>query len=67
MDRSVAHAWIKTDDLEGFVWAKKLMKDDGLFVGGSCGSAVSGMVRYLKENNLADKADLRYIIYFFQK
>ena len=59
MDRSVAHHWIKTDDLEGFIWAKKLMKEEGLFVGGSCGSAVSGMVRWLKENNLADKPDLR--------
>ena len=60
MDRSVVHEWIKTDDLEGFLWAKKLIKIEGLLVGGSCGSAVSGMVEYLKLKGLDQNPDLRY-------
>lgn len=51
--------WVKTDDEESFVMAKRLIKEEGFFCGGSSGSAALGALRYLKEKGLADKPDLR--------
>jgi len=59
LDRNLVDGWIKTEDKEGFIYAKRIIKEEGMFIGGSCGSAMAGMVRYLKENGLQDKSDLR--------
>jgi len=44
MDASVIDEWIKTRDYETFYWARRLIKEEGLLVGGSSGSAVQGLV-----------------------
>jgi cystathionine beta-synthase len=48
LDRSSVHAWIKTDDEDAFIAARSLMRDEGLLVGGSSGSAFAGALRWLK-------------------
>lgn len=50
LSRDPAHvdSWIKTDDDESFEAVKKLMRREGLLVGGSSGSALSGALRWLK-------------------
>jgi len=40
--------WIKTADEESFEAVRKLMRLEGLLVGGSSGSALSGALRWLK-------------------
>ena len=40
--------WIKTSDEESFAAAAELIKTEGLLVGGSSGSALSGALRWLK-------------------
>ena len=40
--------WIKTGDEESFEAVRKLMRLEGLLVGGSSGSALSGALRWLK-------------------
>lgn len=40
--------WIKTADEEAFEAVRKLMRLEGLLVGGSSGSALSGAMRWLK-------------------
>ncbi|KAF8582780.1 pyridoxal phosphate-dependent enzyme, beta subunit [Ramaria rubella] len=40
--------WIKTDDEEAFVAAHRLIRTEGLLVGGSSGSALAGALRWLK-------------------
>jgi cystathionine beta-synthase len=40
--------WIKTADEEAFEAVRKLMRLEGLLVGGSSGSALSGALRWLK-------------------
>ncbi|ORX41055.1 tryptophan synthase beta subunit-like PLP-dependent enzyme [Kockovaella imperatae] len=39
--------WIKTEDGEAFAATKRLIRSEGLFIGGSSGSALSGAIRYL--------------------
>jgi cystathionine beta-synthase len=40
--------WIKTDDDEAFAAARRLIRTEGLLVGGSSGSALAGALRWLK-------------------
>jgi len=40
--------WIKTSDDEAFAAVRMLMRTEGLLVGGSSGSALSGALKWLK-------------------
>ena len=40
--------WLKTDDEESFAASLDLIRTEGLLVGGSTGSAMSGALRWLK-------------------
>lgn len=62
MDRSMVHEWVKINDSESFVMARELIKSEGLLVGGSCGSALVGAFKYLKEKNLHTQKDLRCVV-----
>lgn len=59
LDRKYIDGWVKVDDPEAFEYARRMMKEEGMMVGGSCGSAVYGMIKYLKENGLSNKKELR--------
>ncbi|KAL5492266.1 CYS4 [Sanghuangporus weigelae] len=48
LDRKDVDVWLKTDDEESFLAARLLMREEGLLVGGSSGSALSGALRWLK-------------------
>jgi cystathionine beta-synthase len=52
LDRSTIHAWVKTEDEESFYYSRRLIREEGLLVGGSAGSTLAGALRYCKENNL---------------
>lgn len=41
--------WIKTDDKESFLMARRIIKEEGLMVGGSSGSAMVGALKIAKE------------------
>jgi len=43
----VIDEWIKTNDSEAFAMTKHLIRTEGIFVGGSSGSALSACLRYL--------------------
>jgi cystathionine beta-synthase len=47
-DGSVVDQVIQVDDRESFLMTRRLMVEEGLFVGGSCGMAVVGAVRAAK-------------------
>lgn len=36
--------WVKTQDREGFMMARRLMRSEGLLCGGSCGTAMAGAI-----------------------
>lgn len=48
LDRNVVSTWVKTSDEEAFDAVRSLMRLEGLLVGGSSGSALSGALRWLK-------------------
>jgi cystathionine beta-synthase len=47
-DAGVVDEVIQVDDRESFLMTRRLMSEEGLFVGGSCGMAVVGAVRAAK-------------------
>ena len=38
LDRDLVDVWVKTNDRQSFLMARRLIKEEGLLVGGSCGS-----------------------------
>lgn len=43
---------VVVSDKESFVMTRRMSREEGLLVGGSCGSAVAGAVKYIKKHNL---------------
>jgi len=48
LDRALVDEWVKTDDRESLLMARRLIRDEGLLCGGSCGSAMAAAVRVAK-------------------
>jgi cystathionine beta-synthase len=49
LDRSLVDRWIKSEDRESFLMARRLIRQEGLLCGGSSGSAVWAAVEIAKE------------------
>lgn len=49
LDRSAVDQWIKTEDKESFLMARRIIREEGLLCGGSCGAAMVGALRAAKE------------------
>ena len=45
LDRSLVDEWVKTTDKESFVMSRRMIREEGLLCGGSCGSAMCGALR----------------------
>lgn len=52
LDQKCVDKWYKTDDRESFYYARRLIAEEGLLVGGSSGSAMAAAVRAVKELKL---------------
>lgn len=50
LDRADIDTWVKTGDDEAFGAARLLMREEGLLVGGSSGSALAGALKWLKSD-----------------
>lgn len=48
LDLSVIDEVLRVTDKESFLWARRLAKEEGIFCGGSSGSALAAAVRYTK-------------------
>ena len=48
--------FVKVTDAESFHMARRLAREEGIFGGGSAGSAVAGMLKYVKEKDLGPDA-----------
>ena len=49
LDRTLVDSWIKVDDKQAFEMARKLIRTEGLLIGGSSGSNMAGAMRYLTQ------------------
>lgn len=45
-DLEVVDEIVRVNDRESFLWARQLVKQEGIFAGGSSGSAIAGAVKY---------------------
>lgn len=61
VDFSLVDAVVQIGDKEAFQVTRAVAKQEGLFVGGSCGAALAGALTYAKENNLGEN-DLMVVI-----
>lgn len=48
LDQSIVDSWVKTADRESFLYARRLIKEEGLLCGGSSGSALLALVDGIK-------------------
>ena len=60
VDFDLIDTFIKVTDKDGAIMTRKLAREEGLFVGWSCGSAVYGALEYARKH--MDKNDLMVII-----
>ena len=49
LDLSVIDEVLRVTDKESFLWTRRLVKEEGIFCGGSSGSAVAAAVRYAQQ------------------
>jgi cystathionine beta-synthase len=49
LDRGLVDRWIKSNDKDSFVMARKLIREEGLLCGGSSGTAVWAAVQAAKD------------------
>lgn len=54
--------WVKCEDQSSFDNARSLMKNEGMLCGGTSGANLAGCFKYIKDNNLQDRADLRFLV-----
>jgi len=54
LKRDIADVWYKSHDAESFAYARALIRHEGVMIGGSCGSAMWGVHKYVKDNNLGE-------------
>ena len=54
LDRKIVDEWIKSNDTDSLLMARRLIRDEGLLVGGSSGAAVQAAVEYAKKHNLGE-------------
>lgn len=47
---------VRVNDKESFIMTRRLVREEGMFIGGSCGAAVAGALRYIREHNLGPDA-----------
>ncbi len=51
-DLSQVDAIVQVNDRESFLMTRRLVREEGIFCGGSCGSAVAGALKYARDHNL---------------
>jgi cystathionine beta-synthase len=62
IDFRVMDEFVEVEDRESFLMARRLAREEGLFVGGSSGSAVAGAMRWLSQRPLPDGATVIVVL-----
>jgi cystathionine beta-synthase len=59
MDFQYVDDVVRVNDKECFQMTRRLAREEGLFIGGSCGAAVAGALKYLQRH---DRPDLKAVV-----
>lgn len=54
--------WVKTEDHESFLMARRLIREEGLLAGGSCGAAMVGAIKAIKQSGWAEDPTKRVAV-----
>jgi cystathionine beta-synthase len=54
LDRQYTDKWYKVGDQEALTYARRLIREEGLFVGGSSGTALAGAMKAIEEFNIGE-------------
>lgn len=54
LDRQYVDKWVKVDDPEAFECARRLIKEEGMFVGGSSGTALAAALQVIKDLDIGE-------------
>jgi len=54
LDRQYVDKWVKVDDPEAFECARRLIREEGMFVGGSSGTALAAALQIIKEMDIGE-------------
>ena len=54
LDRQYVDKWVKIGDDDAFRYARRLIAEEGMFVGGSSGTAMAAAVKVIKELNIGE-------------
>lgn len=49
LQRRLVDYWIKTDDKESFHYSRRMIREEGLLCGGSCGSCMAGALKAIRQ------------------
>ena len=49
IDRSLVDKWYKVNDKDSFYWARRLIREEGMLIGGSSGTALAGAMKFVKD------------------
>ncbi|GIW23147.1 MAG: cystathionine beta-synthase [Candidatus Sericytochromatia bacterium] len=54
IDLKIIDDIVTVNDKESFIMTRRLAREEGILVGGSCGAAVAGVVKYVKKHNIPE-------------
>ncbi|SCW00960.1 LAFE_0D01948g1_1 [Lachancea fermentati] len=63
LDRSLVDHWIKTEDKSSFKYARQLISNEGVLIGGSSGSAFAALVDYCNEHPELTEKDVIVVVF----
>ena len=62
LSKECVDEWVKVNDKDSFIMARRLIKKEGMLVGGSSGLVLAGAIDYCKKKKLGK--DVRCIVFF---
>ncbi len=62
LDLSVVDDTVQISDKESFLMTRRLVREEGIFCGGSSGTAVAGALRYIQEHNLGSQVTVVVVL-----
>lgn len=63
LDRSLVDVWYKTEDKPAFKYARQLISNEGVLVGGSSGSAFTALTKYVEDHPELTEKDVIVVIF----